>query len=176
MSTYFLTHIRINEGITPVDMVSQVVLSLRSSADARLARVQFRHGFAWIRVEHLGFYSLKQSAAEEVARLARELQGEVVMFAAQTTAGCAAYAHYVSGALRRFLSAGDEWFEIYGEPEPWESQLFSKEFAWRYAVGEDSPFHDGVVPHVAAYHALPSLDASSIWQIDRGLMDETTNG
>lgn len=174
VSTYFHTYLRIGDDRLPVDAVNEVVSILRKRADAPAdARVQYFSGGAWLRIEHLGFNSLKKSTAVEVvADLAQQWRGEIVMLAAQTTASCAAYAHYANGTLQRFLSAGDDhWFEIHGEAEPWESRLFSREFAWTYAIGENSPFHDGVLRDVAACYGLPGRDAQHAWQIDRALMD-----
>ena len=165
MSTYFLTHVRIEADNRPEDVVNRVVSLLRPSADlARFARVKYREGCSWLRIEHLGFYSLKQKAVTEiVARLAGELNSEVLMLAAQTTATCAAYAHYVGGSLQRFLSSGeDRWFEIYGQPEPWERELFSKEFEWNYLLGEGTGwiFCSRVVFRIAGLIGL--LDADRV--------------
>jgi hypothetical protein len=175
LSTYCRTYVGLKHDIAPNDAVSQTLFALRSATEeCRSARVQFEHGFPWLRIEHLGFYSLRQ--AERMATilsLVREPSEEAVMLAAQTTAGCAAFGHFVGGRLCRFLSAGDsQWFEIHGDPEPWESDLFSKDFSWEYRVGENSPFHEGTLSRIAAYYRLPGSRLSSHWSIDRGLYDE----
>lgn len=172
MATYIRTYVRIESGASPASAVASAISILRSHyEECRLARAQFLQGFPWVCIEQLGFYSMKQSRSiDVVSALMRGLGNEGLVLAAQTTAGCVAYAHYVDGTLRRFLAAGDsQWFEIYGDQEPWEQELFSRKFDWEYRVRGDSPLHEGTIPRIAAYYGLPGFATQAHWNIDRGL-------
>ena len=90
----------------------------------RCSRVRHQKGDEWLCLYEIGFKSLKESDVIEVLRgVTQKCVDEVVMLSCFGVVSFGAYAHFVEGALVRFIAACEDWSESIGAPESWESEL-----------------------------------------------------
>ncbi len=113
------------------------------------------------------WYDFNSASFDDLRRLVEDFAdqiGEAIGFAVQANVEHLAYVHATPGRLLRGLAYNTDsgWYQVLGEPEPWERELLftERQLAQQVADYDDSP--DSVAAIRAAW-ATGHLQPGSFW-------------